>query len=57
MAIDQLREQFPDETACREFFESVIWQNGRSCPNCDFQISYLLSGRSSHQGLYECGWC
>lgn len=57
MDIDQLRARFPDETACREFFESVIWQNGRRCPHCDCQVSYLLSGRSSRPGLYECGWC
>ena len=57
MDIDQLRERFPDENACRKFFESVIWQKGRRCPHCDCQISYLLSGRSSRPGLYECGWC
>ena len=57
MDIDQLRARFPDENACREFFESVIWQNGRHCPHCDFQRSYLLSGRSSRAGLYECGRC
>ncbi len=57
MDIDQLRAQFPDENACREFFESVIWQNGRRCPHCDCQCSYLLSGRSSRPGLYECGRC
>ena len=57
MDIDQLRARFPDENACREFFESVIWQNGRRCPHCDCQCSYLLSGRSSRSGLYECGEC
>jgi transposase-like protein len=55
--IDQLRTRFPDENACREFFESVIWQNGRRCPHCDCQSSYLLSGLSSRPGLYECGSC
>lgn len=57
MNIDQLRARFPDENACREFFESVIWQNGRRCPHCDCQSSYLLSGLSSRPGLYECGSC
>ena len=57
MDIDQLRKRFPDENACREFFESVIWQNGRRCPHCDCQCSYPLSGRSSRPGLYECGEC
>ncbi|CAB1070467.1 hypothetical protein D1AOALGA4SA_12653, partial [Olavius algarvensis Delta 1 endosymbiont] len=25
MDIDQLRARFPDENACRTFFESIIW--------------------------------
>ena len=57
MDIDQLREQFPDETACRKFFESIIWQNGRFCPHCDCAKSYPLSGKSSRPGLYECDEC
>jgi len=32
MNIDQLRQRFPDEQACRSFFESVLWQKGRYCP-------------------------
>ena len=57
MDIGQLRARFPDEKACRDFFESVIWPNGRRCPNCDCQISSLLSGLSNRPGLYECGSC
>jgi transposase-like protein len=57
MNIDQLKARFPDERACREFFESVIWQNGRRCPHCGCQNSYLLSGRRCRPGLYECGQC
>jgi hypothetical protein len=29
MNIDQLRNQFPDEDACRSFFETILWKNGR----------------------------
>lgn len=57
MNIDQLRARFSDENACRKFFVSIIWRNGRRCPHCDYEKSYLLSGASSRPGLYECGWC
>ena len=57
MNIDQLRARFPDESACRSFFEAIIWRNGRRCPHCGFETSYFLSGPSSRPGLYECGWC
>ena len=29
MNLDQLKSMFPDENACRNFFETIIWQNGR----------------------------
>jgi transposase-like protein len=57
MNIDQLKERFPDENACRQFFESIIWRNGRLCPHCDCTKSYPLSGKSSRPGLYECKAC
>ncbi len=57
MNIDQLKTRFPDENACRQFFESIIWRNGRQCPHCDCTTSYPLSGKSSRPGLYECGSC
>ena len=57
MNTDQLRERFPDENACRTFFESVIWRNGRFCPHCGFERSYCISGKTSRAGLYECGQC
>jgi transposase-like protein len=56
MNTDQLRERFPDENACRTFFESVIWQNGRYCPHCNNNKSYWLSG-AKRSGLYECAKC
>ena len=57
MNTDQLRERFPDENACRIFFESIIWRKGRFCPNGGFEGTYPLSGKTSRAGLYECGWC
>jgi hypothetical protein len=57
MNIRKLREQFPNEAACREFIESIIWRNGRICPNCHGNKSWLLKGKTSRPGLYECGKC
>ena len=57
MNIDQLRARFPDENACRQFFESVIWQHGRICPHCQCPKSYPISGISARAGLYECAKC
>jgi len=57
MNIDQLRERFPDENACRTFFESIIWQNGRFCPHCGFERTYSISGKTARKGLFECSRC
>ena len=57
MNTDQLRERFPDENACRSFFESIIWRKGRFCPHCGFERTYPISGKTSRAGLYECGRC
>lgn len=57
MNTDQLRERFPDEEACRSFFESIIWRRGRFCPHCGFDRTYRISGKTSRAGLYECSRC
>ena len=57
MNTDQLRARFPDESACRQFFESIIWQNGRVCPHCVCEKSYPIRGKTSRPGLYECDEC
>ena len=57
MNTDQLRAKFPDESACRKFFESIIWQNGRVCPHCACEKSYPIRGKTSRPGLYECDKC
>lgn len=57
MNIKQLREQFPDEVACRSFFESIIWSSGRTCPHCGSDKSWAIKGESARDGLYECGKC
>jgi transposase-like protein len=57
MNIDQLKEQIPDESSCRKFFENLLWPNGRFCPHCGHQKSYRLSGDTTRAGLYECAVC
>lgn len=57
MNIRKLREQFPNEAACRKFIESIIWQNGRICPSCQHEKSWPIKGKISRPGLYECGKC
>lgn len=57
MNIKQLRKQFPDEAACRHYFESVIWSGGRKCPHCGHAISCSLKGSSVPEGTYECYKC
>ena len=34
MTLVQLMDMFPTEDAAREWFESVIWPDGRHCPKC-----------------------
>ena len=57
MNTDQLRKRFPDEDACRHFFESILWQHGCRCPHCDCDKAYRIRGKTSRMGLYECGHC
>ena len=57
MNIDKLKKQFNDENSCRHFFESVIWVDGRTCPHCQCNKSYLLKGASVRCGTYECARC
>jgi transposase-like protein len=57
MDINELKKQFPDESSCRLFFESMIWSSGRTCPHCGSIKSWTIKGQSVREGLYECGSC
>ncbi|MAF94150.1 MAG: hypothetical protein CMM60_00055 [Rhodospirillaceae bacterium] len=57
MHIDQLRDRFPDDVACRQFLEGVMWADGRLCPGCRHDKSYAIRGESARAGLYECARC
>lgn len=57
MNIDKLRQNFPNEDACRRFFETVLWHTARRCPHCQCPKSYPLKGDCVRPGLYECAEC
>ena len=34
ITVMQLADMFPDESSAREFFENLVWPDGRHCPRC-----------------------
>ena len=57
MNVEQLRQQFPDELSCREFFETILWPDGPVCPHCHEQKAWRIGGESAREGLLECAIC
>ena len=57
MTLNQFRNMFPDEGACRKYLEKVIWPSGRVCPHCGCLESWRIKGDSARPGLYECSCC
>ena len=51
LTIVQLMDMFPTEEAATEWFESVIWPNGRHCPKC----GSTRTGKAKHR--YMPYWC
>lgn len=49
MGFKEFREQFGDETACREYLFSVKWPNGFVCPQCGGVEYYTIATRSKYQ--------
>jgi transposase-like protein len=48
----ELRDQFPDETACRQYLARLRWPQGFSCPRCQSSEAWLTA-----RGLYHCRRC
>jgi transposase-like protein len=57
MTIDELKEMLPTEQTCRSYLEQAIWSTGRVCPHCGCLDSWVLNGKTTRPGLYECSGC
>ena len=54
LTIVQLMDMFPTEESATEWFESVIWPNGRHCPKC----GSTRTGEAKHRFMpYWCTDC
>ena len=54
LTIVELMDLFPTEDAAREWFESIIWPDGRHCPKC----GSLRTHEASHAKMpYRCSDC
>ena len=47
---------FPDEKSAINWFESVIWKNGRTCPKCGKSNTYKVKGNANGMP-YRCRDC
>jgi hypothetical protein len=45
MDLNQFRNLFPDEGACRKYLEKVVWPQGRVCPHCGC-LQVIVADRS-----------
>ena len=50
----QLADMFPDEASAREWFESQVWTDGRTCPRCGSERTHEASHAKSP---YRCSDC
>ena len=54
MTIIELMDMFPTEEAATEWFESIIWPDGRHCPKCGSK----RTGNATHKKMpYWCSDC
>ena len=40
ISVFELHDMFPDEAAAREWFEAILWGEGRFCPHCGTDNNY-----------------
>ena len=50
----QLADMFPDEAAAREWFESQVWADGRTCPRCGSERTHEASHAKSPYRCTDC---
>lgn len=56
-SFEDLRVAFPNDRACRQLLESIIWRRGRFCPHCGGLKTWAIRGKTARYGLYECAYC
>ena len=54
ITIMQLADMFPDEAAAREWFESQVWADGRTCPRCGSERTHEASHAKSPYRCTDC---
>src|SRR4051794_3023153 len=57
--IDLRNPIFHDDTAAREYLETVLWPQGPVCPRCGVMGDRItkLMGKSTRPGVYNCKDC
>src|SRR5919112_6483318 len=57
--IDLRNPIFHDDTAAREYLESVLWPHGPVCPRCGVMGERItkMQGKSTRPGVYKCKDC
>ncbi|WP_168119424.1 transposase [Paenibacillus sp. HB172176] len=55
LIVEWFNVEYPDEEACRLFFQNQKWPNGFKCTACGHQEAYIINTRL--QPLYECLGC
>ena len=48
MTLKDLLQQFPDETACKEYLKAKRWPDGVRCPKCDSEKVFHVTHRPFH---------
>lgn len=56
--VEEMIVAFRDEEHCRRLLESMVWPDGRICPECGCKRSIALAGgdtgKRARPGLYQC---
>lgn len=55
----EMLSQLQTEADCREYLESILWEQGPICPHCGTQDEkhYRLKQQGEFKGLYKCKDC
>jgi transposase-like protein len=46
-----------NEEQAREYFESILWPGGATCPHCGDKKAWKRKSERARNGLYECAAC